>query len=183
MAIFGKSTVWQHWIRENLEALLLYSKWQTRNEADAQDVLQTVLEKTWREFKKQGPDHIYALVCKKIRHASIDLYRYRENLENREKKYGELEVMRSDCEQNENESQWFGSFIEAQESQQLLLAALRRIDKELQEIVILHIWNELSFRDIAEVTGLSKSTAAEKYKKAVLKLKEQLNTTNEACNY
>ena len=181
MALFGKQTAWQLWISENLETLLLYSKWQTRNEADAQDVLQWVLEKTWRDYKKQGPNEIYALVCRKIRNRSIDLYRHNQNLATREQKYGELVVMESDS--GECESQWFGSFVEAKESQRLLITALRKLDAELQEIVILHIWNELSFRDIAEVTSLSKSTAAEKYKKAVIELKEQLKTINEVCNF
>ncbi len=181
MAVFGKSKAWQHWISDNLDALLLYSKWQTRNEADAQDVLQAVLEKTWKEFKMQDPNTIYALVCRKIRNKATDLYRSEDSLANREKKYGELIVMQSD--EDHSEDQWFGSFVEAKESQRLLLTALNKLDEELQEIVILHIWNELSFRGISEVTSLSKSTVADKYQKAVTQLKEKLKTINEVCNF
>lgn len=181
MVLFRKSNVWQLWISDNLEALLLYSKWQTRNEVDAQDLLQSVLASTWKEFKKKNPEDIYALVCRKIRNKAIDLYRHKESLAKREQKYGELIVMQSVADQNE--SQWFGSFVEAKESQRLVLTALHELDSKLQEIVILHIWNELSFRDIAIVTSLSKSTVAEKYKKAVTQLKEQLKTIDEVCNF
>ncbi|NNE92375.1 MAG: RNA polymerase sigma factor, partial [Verrucomicrobiales bacterium] len=39
---------WSDWLRENGPRLMLYARQQTRCEADAEDVLQAALVKTWK---------------------------------------------------------------------------------------------------------------------------------------
>lgn len=55
-----------------------------------------------------------------------------------------------------------------------LLSALDRLPAEQAEAVILHVIENLTFKEIAEVTGCSLDTAASRYRYALEKLQELL---------
>jgi RNA polymerase sigma-70 factor (ECF subfamily) len=55
-----------------------------------------------------------------------------------------------------------------------LTDALKILDEDAREIVLLHTHAGLSFSEIAEITGSPKSTVADRYAKALLLLKAQL---------
>jgi len=172
MGLFGnKTAAWEEWVGDNLDSLLMYAKWQTRSEADAQDVLQQVLQETWKDFKAQGPEEIYALVCRKVRLRAIDYYRSMDRRAEREMKYGELRVVQHESAMDRS---WFDCPVEAQEVQGHLMQGLRALSEELQEVVVLHIWSERTFREIAEIMDMPKSTVMDRYKKGIAQLKDQL---------
>lgn len=180
--MFGnKKKKWEQWFEKNFENLMLYARWKTRNEQDAQDVIQRVFESSWRDFKSKSPEDLKALVYKKISQRAIDFYRSIDSQSQREKQYGEFTVI--DCEQPD-EGNFLGCITEDTELQKMALEKISSLDPVDQEIITLHIFNELSYRQIAEVTGVSKSRVACRYKSAMNELKGQLKQiTAERCNY
>lgn len=53
--------------------------------------------------------------------------------------------------------------------------ALSRLPKEQREVVVLRIWHEYGFREIGEALGVSKDTAASRWRYGIKKLKEVLH--------
>jgi RNA polymerase sigma-70 factor (ECF subfamily) len=60
------------------------------------------------------------------------------------------------------------------EGQQMLAAAVERLPNEQREVVILKIWNELTFAEIGHVLEISQNTAASRYRYALGALKKIL---------
>ena len=60
---------------------------------------------------------------------------------------------------------------EAREAAELVAVALERLQPELREIVELKTYAGLTFREIAEVTGLPQGTAATRYRTAIRRLR------------
>lgn len=64
-----------------------------------------------------------------------------------------------------------GGDLQAQETADLVAAALDRLDPERREIVELKTYAGLTFREIAEVTGLPQGTVATRYRTAIGQLR------------
>ena len=58
--------------------------------------------------------------------------------------------------------------------------ALANLSDEQREIVVLRIWAELGFAQIAELVGVSVSTAFKRYRTALSQMKVQLQRSNHA---
>lgn len=69
--------------------------------------------------------------------------------------------------------------IEEEELRQQVATAIHRLPAEQAEVVILKIWENLTFLEIAEVTGESPNTAASRYRYAVGKLQKSLESLAE----
>jgi RNA polymerase sigma-70 factor (ECF subfamily) len=65
-------------------------------------------------------------------------------------------------------------FTGLDEGQQLLAEAIERLPNEQKEVVILKIWNELTFAEIAGILEISQNTAASRYRYALGALKKNL---------
>jgi RNA polymerase sigma-70 factor (ECF subfamily) len=71
---------------------------------------------------------------------------------------------------------WWESATASDYSEGLLMA-LDTLSDEHREVVIARIWGELSFEDIATLTGASLSTAFRRYRDGLVKLKQVLSDT------
>ena len=60
------------------------------------------------------------------------------------------------------------------ETQLALAGALDRLPHDQREVVVMKIWNELTFAEIAEALSISQNTAASRYRYALAGLKKQL---------
>nr|MBA3883315.1 sigma-70 family RNA polymerase sigma factor [Chthoniobacterales bacterium] len=91
-----------------------------------------------------------------------------------------LDLLRRDSRRARRESdaiadndQCTGPHFEfANEGQQQLAAAVDRLPREQREVLVMKIWNELTFADIACVLGISQNTAASRYRYALAALKK-----------
>jgi RNA polymerase sigma-70 factor, ECF subfamily len=54
-----------------------------------------------------------------------------------------------------------------------LQSSLRELPDEQREIILLHVWGEMSFDEAAAVLGISPNTAASRYRYGLSKLREQ----------
>jgi RNA polymerase sigma-70 factor (ECF subfamily) len=58
-----------------------------------------------------------------------------------------------------------------------LQSALRGLPDEQREVIVLHVWGELSFEEVAEALSIPANTAASRYRYGLSKLREQFQVT------
>ena len=75
------------------------------------------------------------------------------------------------------ESGWLEGRNGADDTAFELQSVLRELPEEQREIVILHIWGQMSFEEAANVLGISPNTAASRYRYGLTKLREQFHAT------
>jgi RNA polymerase sigma-70 factor, ECF subfamily len=67
---------------------------------------------------------------------------------------------------------WLESPDASKETSLALQSALKTLPEEQREVVVLHIWGELTFEEAAAIIGISPNTAASRYRYGLEKLKE-----------
>ncbi len=157
---------WQDWLEENSAKWLFYARQQTRSQADAEDVLQDALVKTWRTCEGRITGETSSLVYTNIRRCAID--RARSNLRREEREHvvaGDVPEAEDPLFEFEGDNEVF-----AQEVQD----ALARIPEKHREVVVLKIWGELTFAQIAQQLGESPNTVASRYRYGLEHLKKVL---------
>lgn len=141
-------------------ALLLFARRWTNSRADAEDVVQEAFVLFWRRQRSlENRGLLYAMV----RSAALDRLRS-------EQRRSQREAVASQEQDNFCEP----LFAPEDEGQQLLAAAVERLPNEQREVVILKIWNELTFAEIATALAISQNTAASRYRYALGTLKKLL---------
>ena len=141
-------------------ALLLFARRWTNSLADAEDIVQEAFVRFWR---RQHSIENRALLYAAVRSAALDRLRSEQRRARRE-----AAAARDDAQHFEPQ------FVHADEGQQLLAAAVERLPGEQREVVILKIWNELTFAEIAEILEISQNTAASRYRYALGALRKNL---------
>jgi RNA polymerase sigma-70 factor, ECF subfamily len=151
---------WHEWLHAQGEFFLLYARQQTRSEADARDVLQDALVETWQRAGGAIPDK--ALVLATIRRRAIDLGRSRDRRGRRE------EAVAGDA------PQWFTQDFSASDTKAYLAEAVQALPEPLRETLVLRVWGDLSFPEIARLAGTPVATVASRYRYALGRLRESL---------
>ncbi|QDV46140.1 RNA polymerase sigma factor SigV [Stieleria neptunia] len=70
---------------------------------------------------------------------------------------------------------WFCDSIEESLDGELVTRALKSQPGPIREILVLRLWNELSFDEIAELAGISPRTASRRYQSGLQAIRSQLN--------
>ena len=148
--------LWRTWLEANARRFLLFARDQTRCEADAHDVLQDALVEVWRRGEGRTPDH--ALVFATIRRRAIDLARRNDRRELREQAAPE----------------WFHAPVGEPAHDDDLERAVKALPAHLREVVVLKVWSELTFQQIADTLGIPLNTAASRYRYALEHLRAAL---------
>jgi RNA polymerase sigma-70 factor (ECF subfamily) len=133
--------------------LLLFARQWVRSAADAEDVVQEAFVRFWR---KQHSIENRALLYATVRSIALDF-------------------LRRDSRRARRESDAFSEsdqFIQPKfeidnESQQALAAAIDGLPDEQREVLVMKIWSELTFAEIASALGISQNTAASRYRYAL----------------
>ena len=140
--------------------LVLFARQWVRTPADAEDIVQEAFVRFWR--KQHSPAN-RALLFATVRSVALDLLR-RDSRRARREADAFLET----------EQTAVPSFDLDNESQRALADAVGRLPREQREVVVMKIWNELTFADIGTVLGISQNTAASRYRYALSTLKRNL---------
>ena len=74
----------------------------------------------------------------------------------------------------EPDSAWFEPPERDYAAEQNLRRALGELIPDQRQVVILHIWGELTFSQTAEVLGISANTAASRYRYGIEKLRQSI---------
>jgi RNA polymerase sigma-70 factor (ECF subfamily) len=121
--------------------------------AAAEDVLHRVFERLLRgdiELREPPVPYLY----RAVRNAAID-------------------SLRKESRNVGLADDWFKSSEKSHEAVVLLQSSLRELPEEQREIVVMHIWGQLTFDEAAAVLEISPKTAASRYRYGLAKLREQ----------
>jgi RNA polymerase sigma-70 factor (ECF subfamily) len=151
---------WKNCFAEAAPGLVLFARQFVRSAADAEDIVQEAFVKFWR---KQHPIQNRALLFATVRSTAFDLLRRDARRARRE-----ADALA------ETEQSVAPQFETASESQQALAGAIDRLPAEQREVLVMKIWNDLTFADIASVLSISQNTAASRYRYALAALKKNL---------
>lgn len=155
---------WRPWFDTYGARLLLVARQWTRSAADAEDVVQEAFVRFWRQQRHLGGDPLPLLITS-VRRAALDLLRSRDRRVKREQAHVDLHA-----------EAWFDPKIEGNDRANRLEEAVVQLPSEQREVVVLKVWGGLTFAQIAEQLDMSANTAASRYRYALTKLRETLNT-------
>lgn len=147
--------------REHAPALIVFACSIVGQRSRAQDVVQQVFLRLV-ERPLQRPDDLRAYLFTAIRNAAMN----------------ELRSTRQLVELSEEDS-WFEGCGHDVLSERHLRSALWSLPEEQRQVIVLHIWGELTFAEIAVVLGISANTAASRYRYALERLREQMTSQEE----
>ena len=162
---------WQQWFRTHGSRLLLFARQQTRTSEDAEDVLQEAMIRLWKsgmiDTAEDGSNEpCLAGAFTQIRRSAIDQARKNIRRANRESRAMELEGI--------TDVVWFKDSIEQDERSQQIEQAIQSLPDYYKEVIILKIWGELTFEQIAETLDIPMNTAASRYRYALERLRRTL---------
>ena len=168
----GRAPDWEGWLAVHGDRLLLYARQRTSCEADAEDVLQSALLKLVHvvrsgEFRK-SQDEWKSFVISCIRNAAIDLSRARTRRQNT------AYAAAAEQEAVYESAPWLSSRSDAEHRRRCIERVLRRMRDDYAEVVMLHVWQGLSFRSIGHITGENPATVATRYRAALRIFRHQL---------
>ena len=168
----GKAPDWSAWLDEHGAALLLYARQQTRREADAEDVLQEALVQLVQAVEsgafQGGSEQWRSYAYTAIRHLAMDRGRREEVRRNYAARQQEI------LSEGEEYCPWLACAADSEYLRRRVEALLRSLPKEMSEVVILKIWGEYTFREIAEMTHTNMSTITSRYRYAMQALRREL---------
>ena len=157
---------WKHWLEAHGPKMLLCARQWTRSLADAEDVLQEAFVRYWRH-QQHLPGDRQALLITSIRRAAFDQARR----ESRRKRREEAALGGP-----EGEESYFATQPGDDPERRLAVeAALKQLPAEQREVLVLKIWSELTFEQIAQALDIPPNTAASRYRYALAALRKELN--------
>ena len=151
---------WQTCFSQLAPGLLLFARQWVRSAADAEDVVQEAFVKFWRH--NHNIDN-RPLLHATVRSTALDFLR-----RNTRRARRESDAMAETAQVVEPE------FDTVDDSQIALASAIADLPAEQREVLVMKIWNELTFAEIAQVLGISQNTAASRYRYALAALKKNL---------
>lgn len=150
--------------RQHGAALLLFATAMAGERSSAQDVVHQVFLKLMEngQINRAEDKKAYLFAC--VRNAVLN-----------EKKVGDRQT------QLEAETVWFSPPDRDYAGEQNLRRALGTLPADQREVVVMHVWGELTFSQIGDLLGVSSNTAASRYRYALGKLRESMLTKENSC--
>jgi RNA polymerase sigma-70 factor, ECF subfamily len=81
----------------------------------------------------------------------------------------------------DEESAWFEPPHRDYAAELNLRRALRALPEDQREVIVLHVWGEFTFLQIAEILEISSNTAASRYRYGLAKLRESMCAKEDSC--
>lgn len=151
---------WKSHFSELAPGLLLFARQWVRSSADAEDIVQEAFVRFWRQRRDVANR---GLLYATVRSVALDLIR-------RDSRRARREAEAFSGAPQAIEPQ----FEEKDDSSLLLAGAINRLPHEQREVLVMKIWNDLTFAEIGEGLGISPNTAASRYRYALASLKKDL---------
>jgi RNA polymerase sigma-70 factor (ECF subfamily) len=148
------------WLERHGPALLLFARGWVASHADAEDVVQEAFVRFWRSRSRVADPGAYLYAC--VKRCALEWLRAGSRRSRREEASarGEAEPL-------------FEDVLEQQERRVAIEAALVSLPEKQREVLVMRIWGDLSFPQIAEALGIPTETAASRYRYALAKLHEE----------
>jgi len=155
---------WREWLSDYGSRLMLFARQQTRCEADAEDVLQMALVKTWKTHHGKPDRKVLSLAYTNVKRCAID---YSRSLDRRKRREEEAARDRGEM------VAWFS--LPEDDTSRALQVALAKIPEKFREVITLKIWGEQTFDQIGETLSISPNTAASRYRYGMDALRKSLS--------
>ncbi len=153
---------WRECYQQLAPRLVLFARQWVSSQADAEDVVQAAFVRFWKHRPGAEPEH-YPLLYAAVRTAALDFLRSQERRTARESD-DRVAVLRCDAP-------CFDADLEQREQAAAVESALARLPREQREVVVLKIWGDLTFAQIAQTLGESINTVASRYRYAIAALR------------
>jgi RNA polymerase sigma-70 factor (ECF subfamily) len=149
--------------REHGPALLLFALAITGERSKAQDAVHHVflrlLEKG--DLRRASDKKAYLFGC--VRNAILN------------------ERKRQDRQRPLDDSAWFSPPDQDYPGEQNLRRALAALPEDQRQVVVLHVWGELTFSQVGDLLNVSANTAASRYRYALGKLRDLMLPRENSC--
>jgi len=155
----------QGWYQQYGPALLAYLCSMLGDSGSAEDVLHQVFLKLLKGNVEVPRDSVKAYLFRAVRNTAL-------NLSQRNSRSVSFDV--SENETAAISETWFEGPAELGYWSAKLESAIRALPVEQSEVLVMRIWGELTFDEIATVTNVSINTVASRYRYAIGKLRELL---------
>jgi RNA polymerase sigma-70 factor (ECF subfamily) len=160
MENIGSHEDWKRCFAEIAPGLLLFARQWANSAADAEDIVQETFVKFWRRNHKIDNR---ALLYSAVRSTALDFIRRDSRRARREASaFGE------------NDDFTEPKFEIEDETQRALADAISGLPQEQREVLVMKVWNDLTFAEIAIALRISQNTAASRYRYALTALKKVL---------
>ena len=146
-------------VEERAAGLVLFAR-QWLDPASAEDVVQEALTALLMERRK--PDNPIAWMYRAVHNSAIDCARSTSRRRRRE----QTAAM--------TRQEWFESTADSALDAKVAEAALRQLPAENRQVVVMRIWGELGFAQIAQIMHLGVATVHERYVSALAQLRSAL---------
>jgi len=150
--------VWRHWLSRHQAALLLLARQYVPSAAEAQDAVQDGFVRFWQARGRAADATAYLFAC--VRTAALD--RQRSRIARRQR---EAAVAREPL---------LAGPPELDDRRHLIETALAQLPLDQRAVVVLKIWSDLTFSQIAAALRISSNTAASRYRYAMARLQTLL---------
>ena len=151
---------WKTCFSQLAPGLVLFARQWVRASADAEDIVQEAFVRFWRTNRDVANR---GLLYATVRSVALDLIR-KDSRRARREVEASWDSPQATDPQFENDD----------DSHRLLAGAIGRLSHEQREVLVMKIWNDLTFAEIGEGLGISQNTAASRYRYALAALKKDL---------
>jgi RNA polymerase sigma-70 factor (ECF subfamily) len=155
---------WTAWLEAHGPALVLFARQWVSGRADAEDVVQEAFLRFWRSRQRAVDPTAYLFTC--IRRCALERLRGEGRRSRREEAAARRE--RAD-------PALLVGPVEQDERRLAVEVALAQLPAEQREVVVLKIWGELTFPQIATALDIPVNTAASRYRYALARLRARLS--------
>lgn len=162
-AHFSNDPNWRSWYESHAARLLLYVRQWLPERADAEDAVQAGFVKFWK-CKPHPHSTDLPLLYATVRCAALDMLRARSRRAKREEA---VMLDFADC-------WWDADTILEKERAEQMQRALAKLPEEQREVVMLRIWGELTFAEIAQTLDENINTITARHRYALAALKKLL---------
>ncbi len=155
---------WTPLLEKHGSSLVLYARQWTGSHADAEEAVQDGFIRAWRRKQdERDVDRIVPYLFRAVKSAALDGWRKRTRRKKREIKASDDSYGRQPV---------FETRLEDQERNAEIQACLERIPAAQREVIVMKIWGDLTFKQIAKSLNVPQNTASSRYRRALDNLKK-----------
>lgn len=154
---------WRGLFRSHAAQLLLFARQFAHEATGAEDIVQEAFVRCWQKYGAGGRT-TPALLFAAARTIGLDHLRARSRRLQRE----------AAVAPDPAAAEWFACPAEEAERAEAIARALQRLPAAQREVVVLRIWGDLRFGEIASVLAIPEDTASSRFRYALTALRDLL---------
>ena len=159
---------WENLYEENGSALVLYAMQFVSSRSVAEDVVHDAFVKIFQKENLHSHANLKALLFRSVRWTALD--RIKKDTRRQERELHADPLFVSPVETSSPGQDDFAATISR---------LLQNLPDQQREVLVLHVWGDLTFREIGEQLEISANTAASRYRYGLEKLRESTDELND----